>query len=322
MTYQEELFSTPTYLRMAMNETPDESLAQASQLVFCGCGTSYYLGAQLARLSIVQGRNAGAADAIELLDGSIPIDKAATYVFISRSGNSEETILAQKLVAENGADTFYLGCAPDSRLSHQCRGKRILPYGNEELILESYSFYVQLVGAMRCCGLKVEENTPDVVSEALELGRQYCSQWLPSHNLSRIITLGSPFYMPVLKEMMLKDGEITQIPAELWGILEFRHGPRSWCDENTLIHFISEEKTYCWDVHVAQELISYGCPVIWYGENAPEGCWHIHLNVPRYGAAEMLAYSAFHTSFAAELARTLNVHPEVLRHVVHNVGEL
>lgn len=321
-SYKEELFSTPERMRYALDETPRQELLNAAKLIFCGCGTSYYLGAQCAQICRVNGREASAVDAIELFTRYARPEKDAAYIFISRSGNSEETVRAASIVKDSGAFAFYLGCAYHSRLAALCDASAILPYGEETLILESYSYYVQMAAALRCCGIAIDERLPGLMKEALEDGQAAYSWWVKGRNISRIISLASPFYRPLHREMMLKDGEISQLPTEEWGILEFRHGPRCWCDETTLIHMVSEPDTREWDIKVAKELLEYGCPVIWYGDDGPEGCYKLSYDVSHRSAEEALLFGVFHTSIAVEIGRERNTCPENLRHIVHNVGGL
>ena len=322
MTYKEELFATPERIIRAIDEDVQPELVTASHLVFCGCGTSYYLGAQCAAICRNAGREANAVDAIDLISHHTLPRTDCTYIFISRSGNSDETVRAASLVAQSGAYTFYLGCTAQSRLDNICAASRILLYGNETLVLESYSYYIQMIAALRCCGITLDNKLPGLVRKALECGEQRFSEWLKHREISRIISLSSPFYRPLHREMMLKDGEITQLPREEWGILEFRHGPRCWCDETTLIHVVSEQATRDWDTKVAKELIGYGCPVIWYGDDAPEGCYQISFDIPHRSAEETLLFGAFHTCLAVEIGRERNTTPENLRYVVHNVGDI
>lgn len=322
ISYKEELFSTPKHVSSVIRELNCHQLASGQKFVFCGCGTSFYLGTQCAYLCVAEGRKASSVDAIDILAGYALPEADSTYIFISRSGNSEETFQAASTVKSAGVATFYLGCSAESRLNKLCDASCIMPCGSEHLVLESYSYYVQMIGALRCCGVSVDESLPMLISNALSEGQAVFSQYLKNKNIGRIISLASPFYRPLHREMMLKDGEITQLPSEEWGILEVRHGPRCWCDETTLIHIISEEKTYQFDIKVAEELIGYGCPTIWYGKNAPEGCYEIDFDITHRSAAETLLFGAFHTSIATEIGMARNTKPEALKHIVHNVGEL
>lgn len=322
MTYKQELYETPAVLRRVLAERVDAPLKDAQERIFCGCGTSYYLGGQAAKLCCAQGLAARAVDAIELLEQPPRCAEGSVYVFISRSGNSQETVLAMEAVKAAGGHTFYLGCSGESRLAAGCEGAYVLPYANETLVLESYSFYAQLAALLRCCGLALEEDIPRQAAEALEAGAACYAERVAGMDIHRILCLSAPFYTPLAREMMLKHGEITQLPSESWGILEFRHGPRSWADEHCLILGAAGVKTAAWDRRVEQELISYGCRVLWYGGEPAEGAYTIPLRAKRGSAAEVLSLLAFHTALAVEIGQARGTTPERLRHVVHNVGEL
>ena len=322
ISYQEELFRTPEILARVMKEGPEPALLQARRIVFCGCGTSLYIGGQLAELCLRAGREACAADAVRLWERPAPRE-GDIYIYISRSGNSQETVLAQERMKGLGAESFYLGCAPESRLDRSCDHARVLPYANETNILESFSFYAQLLLGGLCFGLEADPGIPETVASALERGREYGRVWTESRQApSRILSLGAPLYLPLQREMMLKDGEITGLPVESWGNLEFRHGPRSWADETTLIHFMPGQGTREWDRNAAAELADYGCPVLYYGEDAPEGTVPAPTGAGSGSLAEVLAAAAFHTALSTEIGKAHGTRPEALRHVVHNVSAL
>lgn len=323
MEYITELSRTPEILERVMEEGPEERLANAPLLVFCGCGTSFYLCAQMAKLCAVQGRRAAAVEAVELLDGTPPPGGAgAVYVFLSRSGRSMETVLAQQLVQKAGHDTFYLGCTAGSPLERGCGGARVIPYGAERLILESYSSTAQLLCLARCCGLSVSSGTPALVRHALETADTAYRRTAAGIRFRRLICLGAPFYMPLLREWMLKNGELTQLPSEAWGLLEFRHGPRSWADEGCLVTVVPGERTMEFDRRAGAELVEYGCRVLWCGPEPPDGAVPAAPGTARRSVEECLALTAFHTGLAAALGRAYGVDAARLRHVVHNVDAL
>ncbi len=323
MIYKEELFRTPDILRRVLRESTDSLLGDAKRLLFVGCGTSRYIGAQLERLCRAVGREAAALDAVEVLEHPAEKSGGEVAVYISRSGRSRETVLAAEELRRRGVAGFYLGCTPASPLDTLCDSARVIPWAEETLVLESFSYYAQLLLGAVCCGLPVGGDIPPLVSDALSRGEEAGRAIVRDRGIpSRIISLASGFYAPLHREMMLKDGEITQLPVESWGNLEFRHGPRSWADETTLIHMIPGTLTRAWDVRVAEELISYGCPLLYYGGDAPEGAMCADPAAPRETTAEVLAAAAFHTAVAAEIGLARGTSPERLRHVVHNVGNL
>lgn len=321
MTYQEELLKTPDILRRVLREKEDVRMKTAGRIIFCGCGTSLYIGQELANLMNFRGRRAEAVSAVSLIENPSVCLGEDLFVFISRSGNSMETVLAMKAVKAMGAGTFYLGCREHSKLDMECDSSRVIEYGNESLILESYSFYAQLLLAWICCGFGCSKRIPEMVEYAFSLADDCFDKCVPK-TVRRIICLGTGFYMPLLREMMLKNGEITLLPAENWEILEFRHGPRCWADEHTLIYIMPGIKTSEWDRHVAAELVSYGCPVVYFTSQKLKGAFSVDLRAGHYSMEEVLATGAFITGVATRIGQELGTVPERMRHVVHNVEEL
>ena len=320
MLYMEELYQTPQVLKKVMAFRC--SRLTGKRLVFCGCGTSFYIGGQVSNLYARRGMAAAAADAIDVITGDFRLCGTDHVVFISRSGNSMETVLALEAAKRAGAKCFYLGCGEDSVLKRACEGSAVIPWANEENILESYSYYAQLLLACMCCGIFPSAELPFLVSQALEKAEDYFARHVQGHALTRMISLGPSFYRPQNREMMLKDGEITGLPAESWGTLEFRHGPRAWADEHTLIEIIPGKNSREWDEKVARELIGYGCRVRVYSESVFDGAYSYRFKADSYSLEEVLSAAAFHVCVAAHIGRELGSRPESLPHIVHNVGDL
>lgn len=173
-----------------------------------------------------------------------------------------------------------------------------------------------------CCGLKVSPRTPDLARAALEQAEAIYRSALTGMEIRRMICLGAPFYLPLLKELMLKNGEITQKFSEVWGLLEFRHGPRSWADRDCLVTAVPGVRTLAYDRRVAEELVSYGCRVLWCGPEPPAGTLAVKLEAAVRSVEECLALLTFQTGLAAEIGRACGVDADHLRHVVDSVGEL
>lgn len=324
MKYIDELYRTPDILNKVVDTKPEEILVNAPLVAFCGCGTSFYIASQLAKLCTVHGKNAVAVEAVDLIESSLLIEnKYTVFVFISRSGSSMETVIAMHKVKEEGFATFYLGCTEDSILDRECDKSKVIGYANETLVLESFSYTAQMMCLALCCNLEVSSDSiSHKVKKALDLSRNVFRQSFQHTEIKRMICLGSPFYMPLLKEMMLKNGEITQKSSEVWGILEFRHGPRSWADDKCLITVVPGIQTYDYDIKVAKELVSYGSNVIWFGKDPVKGALNIELDATKYSVDEVLIISGFLTGLAAEIGESCGVDASKLKHVVHAVGEL
>ena len=320
--YREELYRTPEILERVLTQGPEPLLIQAPELIFCGCGTTYYLSAQLARLCAARGRCAGAVEAVELLDGPLRARPGAVVCFLSRSGESAETVEAMHAVRAEGYATFYLGCTEGSALDRGCGASRVLPFAKEQLVLESFSFSAQLLCLALCCGVEVSPQLPQLVCRALLLGGELYRRELAGMDIRRMICLGAPFYMPLLRELSLKNGELTRKFSEVWGLLEFRHGPRSWADEGCLITAVPGLRTLEYDCRAADELATYGCRVVWCGPSPRKGMLHAALGTTRRSVEEVLALTAFQNSLAAEIGRVCGVDAASLPHVVHSVGTL
>jgi glutamine---fructose-6-phosphate transaminase (isomerizing) len=324
MKYRDELYRTPEVLSMVAATESDTMLVEAPCVVFCGCGTSFHIAGQLANLCARQGKNAQAVDAVEIVESSSMIEvPGSVFVFISRSGNSLETVIAASRVKQEGLPTFYMGCTEGSILDRGCDRSRVIGFARETLALESFSYAAQMLCLALSCGLDV---TPDGIStdygEALGMARDVYRAHFSNMEIARFIFLGPSFYMPFLKEMRLKSGEITQICSEVWGVLEFRHGPRSWADERCLMAVLPGVNTYHYDRRVAEELVSYGSSVIWFGRDPVRAAVNIEWPAPKYTVEETLTLSAFFMGLAVEIGESRGIEAAHLKNIDYAVEEL
>ena len=170
INYCDELFQTPEIITRILSDDIPRFSQIEFPVVFCGCGTSYYIGGQIARLCRAKGK-----------------EVCGTYVFISRSGNSRETVLAMLKVRESGGDTVYLGCEEMSFLNRECGRRVLLPYAQEKNVLASFSFYAQFLAGCICCGLETERNIADMVSSALVRSRDCYESYCKVGRIARII---------------------------------------------------------------------------------------------------------------------------------------
>lgn len=309
---------------MVNGAEPDKVLVEASRVVFCGCGTSFYIAEQLANLCMEQGKRAGAVEAVAVIESSAPDEAPGTvFVFISRSGNSMETVIAARQVRRWGFPTYYVGCTEDSTLDRECDRSRVIGFAREKLAVESFSYAAQMLCLALTCGLHVScDRIPTGVKDALDLGREFFRGHLSERDIGRIIFLGANFYMPLLKEMRLKSGEITQKCSEAWGVLEFRHGPRSWADEKCLIAVVPGIRTYDYDRQVATELVDYGSTVIWLGRDPVQSVLNVELPATKYSLEEILTLSAFFTGLAVEIGESCGIDAAHLKNLQYAVQEL
>lgn len=321
-TYREELLKTPKILNRLKFEKTYQFYSEADNVVFCGCGTSLYIGGQIAKICNENGHRASAVDAVDLADEYYKADRSSLYVFISRSGTSLETVLAMRNIKQQGCRTFYLGCRENSVLAKECDNKEVIEYAEEENILESYSYYAQFTLGCMCCGMKIVDTLSESVTSAIKQADSCYEEYCKDKNIKRIILLSPSSYDFFAREMMLKNGEITLLPSEAWRCLEFRHGPRAWADETTLIEFIPGTATEFWDINVAKELIGYHCPLILFSEKILDDSFKVEFDVRRHSPEEIICFGVFITELAVKIGKKLGTTPEQLKHVVHNVGGL
>ena len=135
----------PRVDRLFEERPPDE-------VVFTGCGSSYYLSMTAASaFQQITGLRAKAIPASEILQFPESVfvqDAAPMVVGASRSGTTTETLRAVKAAARRGLPTICLTCATRSPLAHQADVALCSPAGAERSVVMTKSFSSLLILAL------------------------------------------------------------------------------------------------------------------------------------------------------------------------------
>lgn len=254
----------------------DEFLAKLGddvRVIFTGAGTSEYVGniasEYLKNNGKYQFESIATTDLVSAPYLHFNKKQKTLLVSFARSGNSPESLAAVEL-GDQLVDDFYnlaLTCAPDGKLALKLADDEksfvfIEPEGtNDKGFAMTSSFTCMLLSALLIFDDRsdkkelVEElssTAEKILADAGKIEEQV------DFDFDRIIYLGSgPLYKltneAILKVLELTAGEVASLYESSMG---FRHGPKSFVDEKTLIvSFISSnEYTRDYDLDILNEI--------------------------------------------------------------------
>lgn len=243
------------------------------QVLFTGCGSTYYLAKiAAALLQSLTGVPAQAYPASELVlfTSQVLINPTQTLlVVISRSGTTTETLAAMTKFKRLGGQAIWgITCYPDSPLAQEA--DLVLPAeaAQEQSLAQTRSFASMLLLAQALAAtLAGEAITPLTTLPAL--GQSLIEQTAPlaetlgqRTDLSQFFFLGAGPHYGLACEAMLKMKEMSLSHSEAFHFLEFRHGPKSMVDEQSLILGLLSPTAFAPEQQVLAEMALLGGQVL------------------------------------------------------------
>lgn len=248
-----------------------DGFKDASEWMFIGCGSSYYV-AQSAAVSwtALTGLRARAVPASELLlfpDSVLTGTEDLAAVVISRSGQTSEAVrAAEMLETEKGIRTLGVSCAADRPLEQITSSTLTLLPADEESTVMTRSFTSMLLGLQYLASQmggnhafgkslhKLSAGTGSV----LQAFHHRLRDFVHEHQFADYVFLGQGPFFGIASECALKVTEMSLSYAQNFHSLEFRHGPKSVIGPETLVTFLLSETGYGEECEVLQEIKSLG----------------------------------------------------------------
>lgn len=237
------------------------------EIVLTGCGSalnvSYAAAPILQRFTGRTARAVPAADFFQFPEAYLPARRKPLMISISRSGETTETVFAQRLAGERGCATIALTCF-ESAISRQADLAIILTCCQETSICTTNSvtgmlLALQLMAATGDRGFRAElERLPEaghsILDRAMELGQRLGED----QRFRKFAFIGSgPFY-GIARECQLKAKEMTLLPADAYPVMDYRHGPKSNVDQSMLVAMLCSDRGRKWEQECADELMGCG----------------------------------------------------------------
>jgi len=300
-TYKEIKSQTEAWAQ-ALDVTNASDLPQAGdydQVLFTGCGSTYYLSLAAAALyQELTGRFAKAVPGGELLlnSGTVMTNAKTLLVAISRSGTTTETVKAvEKFKNEKRGEVVVI----------------VIDKGQEQSVAQTRSFasmYVAVTAfAARMAGrnelIDAMKRLPEVVHSIIGKYESYAKSIGENLNFDRFYFLGSGIRYGLACEVNLKMKEMTLTHSEPFHFLEFRHGPMSMVNEKAVVVGMLSDANRVHEAQVLSEMKKLGGTVAGLGESEADVCFESGIPESVRGVLYLpvLQLMAFHRSLAKGL---------------------
>jgi glucosamine--fructose-6-phosphate aminotransferase (isomerizing) len=222
------------------------------------------------------GRTARAIPGGELLLNSQTIltGQKTLLVAVSRSGTTSETVSAvEKFKAEKHGEVVVISNR-DEALSRLADVNIVVPMGQEESVAQTRSFASMYVAASafgaRMAGrealLAVMGKLPAVGNLIIDKYESFAKEIGSNLDFDRFYFLGSGIRYGLACEVNLKMKEMTLTHSEPFHFLEFRHGPMSMVNRNTVVVGMLSDANRAHEAKVLSEMEALGATVAGLGE--------------------------------------------------------
>ena len=248
------------------------------RIIFTGAGTSAYVGntilPYLKKKSDIRKHIIESIATTNLVSNPYDFfveDVPTLLVSFARSGNSPESIAAVNLGNQIVKDFYHLAitCAPKGKLAQMTKNDEhnyllLMPYdSNDQGFAMTGSFSCMMLSAMLIFDNIDEDVEKSYIDAIIEMGENLINregeiEKLIDTEFNRVVYLGSGSLCGLTQEAQLKLLELTagKIATGYDSPMGFRHGPKSFVDENTIVFvFVSnDEYTRKYDLDVLEEI--------------------------------------------------------------------
>ena len=280
-TYQ-EIVNQPQAWQAVLQEANSQSGAvrrcwqpeETQEVIFTGCGSTYYLARAAA--AIFQGMTGVLATAHPasdlLLFPDITLSQGASrmLVALSRSGETTETLRAiDQFRARDHGPVVGITCYDDTTLVRMASISLVAREAHEESVAQTRSFASMLVAAQALAFISADRpmsarflELPGLGAALIKDNLELAQQLGRNPAFDRFFFLGSgPFY-GLACEAMLKMKEMSLSYSEAFHFLEFRHGPMSMVNRQTLMVGLLSETALSHEVALLKEMRALGANVL------------------------------------------------------------
>jgi glutamine---fructose-6-phosphate transaminase (isomerizing) len=257
------------------------------QVIFTGCGSTYYLS--LAAAALYQEMTGCAARAVPaselLLNPQIVVGRDTIspnlLVAISRSGTTTETIRAvEKFKAEKRGEVVVISNY-DEVLSRLADVNIVIDKGQEESVAQTRSFASMYVAVTAFCVrmagredlVEAMRRLPQVGTSIISNHESWARRLGENSDFDRFYFLGSGIRYGLACEANLKMKEMTLTHSEPFHFLEFRHGPMSMVNEKAVVVGLLSDANRVHEAKVLSEMQTLGGRVASLGESEAEVCF-------------------------------------------------
>lgn len=251
----------------------------AQNYIVTGCGSTHYLSHSITSFYRNLGLSAIALPAAEIVyfPESLPRGNT-TLIAISRSGTTTETLWALDRYRKQypHGSVIAITTMPDSTLAQEADLVLAAPGAKEKSVAQTRSFTSMYLLAQALGGVLVGNDQifdtliklPGLLVANLERAGDLPYQIGNDLSLNRFFFLGGGPLYGLANEAMLKTKEMTCSWADAYHPLEFRHGPMSVInDESLVVGFLSDSQRLA-EISVLQDMKKLGAKVLALADDA------------------------------------------------------
>lgn len=251
------------------------------QVIFTGCGSTYYLSLAAAALyQELTGCPARAIPAGELILNSKTVltNQKTLLVGISRSGATSETLKGvEDFKAQKRGEVVVISNY-DAALSKLADISMVILKGREQSVAQTRSFASMYVAACVFCArmagrkdlVEAMVKLPEVGNWVISNSENLAKEIGENLNFDRFYFLGSGIRYGLACEVNLKMKEMTLTHSEPFHFLEFRHGPMSMVNQQAVVIGMLSDVNRSHEAKVLEEMNALGGRVIALGEKDAE----------------------------------------------------
>ncbi|MCF7827201.1 MAG: SIS domain-containing protein [Candidatus Marinimicrobia bacterium] len=269
---QPEIWQTVIEKNATLDDTTRKLIKQAKdhRFGFIGSGTSYYLSLSAAAMwKAVTGLQAQAIPSADILfyaDLYAQAGGVDSAVLISRSGTTTEILRAGDTLTKFGTNRISLTCRAGSELSQMGEYRYLIGNADEKSVVMTRSFTSMLL-QIQILASRFSGNQAffDQLAQVPQAGKRLMDQYdglpeqiIAANNFTKFIYLGHGPHFGLASEGMLKVKEMSVANSEAYHSLEYRHGPMSLVDEDSLLIFLISDHTGDAEIKLLKEMNALG----------------------------------------------------------------
>ena len=249
---------------------------QPDHLIFLGCGSPYFLARSAASLSraitgVLSEAHPG-SDVWLFPDQTLVAGRSTVMVVISRSGETTEILRAiDTFNAQGGKAVAAVTCYDESTLARTIPLTLLARAGQEIGLAQTRSFTSMLILTQGLINAFANRDLSPRFRQLPQLGRALIEQYAEfaqqfgttlNQRFERVFFLGGGALYGLACEAMLKMKEMSLSLSEAYQTMEFRHGPMSMVNEQTLIVALVSEASSASEIQVLTEMRQRGATVL------------------------------------------------------------
>lgn len=257
-----------------VNEISKINPRSYKQVIFTGCGSTYYLS--LSAAALFQGltgiiTKAVPAGEMYMYPDNVYSGNDNLLFTISRSASTSETVMAAKQFKQaNGGKVISVSNYDDQPLSELSDLPLCVLEGREKSVAQTRSFssmFVVMTALSMVTSGKMDSfhemhRLPEIGFDLIKSYQPFAIDTGRMLDFDRIYFLGSGCRYGLACEANLKMKEMALTHTEPFHFLEFRHGPKSMVNDHTMIFGLLSEQQRKYEEKVLFEMQDINAKVI------------------------------------------------------------